>query len=114
MGPRLVLGRDQLIPLIQDAGLYAACPEYAAVQQHWLEVQARWQQSVREDCCGGDPRILFPALDEFMVVTSWLLQQPEGLARFRGFLGRKYHSAATVVAIYYRKTQAGQPARVQF
>jgi hypothetical protein len=115
MGAKLVLGRDQLIPVILSEHLYQVCPEYAPVGELVDLSRPTWEKSYQESCCGGDPRILFAALDTFMAVTRQLLiMQPQAIDRLRGFLGAKFGSAATPTWIYYRKDTRGRPDRLMF
>lgn len=115
MGNKVVLGRDQLIPLVLCDELYSACPEYGSVWALKELALPAWQESYARSCCGGEPRIMFATLDEFMAVTRRLLAaSPDGLQRLRAFLAGRYGATAPRVSIYYRKDTHGGRDKLAF
>lgn len=110
---RLVVGRDQLLQLIMVDELFMAVPELSYVKQMRDVALPAYNESVRRSCCGGDVRLMFPALDELMRTLRHLQKHmPSVIERFRAFAGARSGTDAHPFQIYYRKDRSGKPDKL--
>lgn len=110
---RLVVGRDQLLALIMVDELYTAVPELVYVKQMRDVAKPAFDESDRRSCCGGDVRLMFPALDELMMTLRHLQKHaPSVIERFRAFAGGRSGTDANPFQIYYRKDRTGKPDKL--
>jgi hypothetical protein len=110
---RLVFGRDQLLQLLLVDELFTVVPELAYVKQMRDVALPAYHESVQRSCCGGDPRLMFPALDELMATLRQLQRHsPSVIERFRAFVAGRSGTDAHPFQIYYRKGRQGLPDKL--
>jgi hypothetical protein len=110
---RLVFGRDQLLQLLLVDELFTVVPELVYVKQMRDVARPAYEESVRRSCCGGDARLMFPALDELMLTLRHLQKHaPSVIERFREFVAGRSGTDANPFQIYYRKGRQGLPDKL--